>query len=108
MWLATSIPPMMEDPCFDFRGVPPGDRCTFVDFSRELLPIFSASTIEVGVADARAEEQRREGIGPEGDNICLRKHKAKMQRQLKKICDLDFNSDNKFEEDWGDRIEEAV
>ena len=58
-------------PCFDLRGVPPGDRCTLVLFSRELLPIFSASTMEVGVADARADEQRRDVIGPEGDSTCL-------------------------------------
>jgi hypothetical protein len=63
--------PSITAPCFDFRGVPPGDRCTLVDFRRELLPIFSASTMEVGVAEARADEQRRAGIGPDGDSICL-------------------------------------
>lgn len=71
MWLATSILPSITVPCFDFRGVPPGDRCTFVDFRRELLPIFSASTMEVGVAEARADEQRRAGIGPDGESTCL-------------------------------------
>lgn len=72
-------------PCFDFRGVPPGDRCTLVHFRRELLPIFNASTMEVGVADARADEQRRAGMGPEGDSTCL-----------------DFSSESRFKEDWGD------
>ena len=73
MWLATSMPPIITIPCFDFRGVPPGDLCTFVDFRRELLPIFNASTIEVGVADARADEQRRAGIGPDGERTCLQR-----------------------------------
>ncbi len=75
----------MVDACLDLRGVPPGERCTLVLFRRELLPIFSASTMEVGVADASADEQRREGIGPEGDSICLQSSKGKYEEQRAKL-----------------------
>jgi hypothetical protein len=103
MWLATSMPPIMIVPCFDLRGVPPGERCTLVDFRRELLPIFSASTMEVGVADASADEQRREGIGPDGDSTCLLMCDETRRRDTcNALAHLDFNSVIKFVDDCGD------
>ena len=97
------MPPSITLPCLLFIGVPPGDRCTFVDFSRELLPILSASTIEVGVAVARADEQRRAGIWAEGDSTCLWEAcevgGGGGDAAGERGAYLDFSSVSKFDED---------
>ena len=107
------MPHSMEDACLDLRGVPPGERCTLVLFRRELLPIFSASTMEVGVAEASAEEQRREGIGAEGDSICLHRikgtHRARVAVAVAVAgVHLDLSSVSKLEEAFGDSIAAAL
>ncbi len=109
MWLATSMPHSMVDACLDLRGVPPGERCTLVLFRRELLPIFSASTMEVGVADASADEQRREGIGAEGDSICLHTSEGTIGARVAVAgVHLDLSSVSKLHEAFGDCIAVAL